>query len=64
MLHWGFGAGELDLVRSGLEDTMTHAYDEIRAIRNETDNVTTRTVAFINAIDKIAKSYQQMGIFP
>jgi len=60
----GFGAGERDLVQSGLEDTMTHAYDEIRAIRKETNNVTTRTAAFINAIDKIAKSYERMGIFP
>jgi len=60
----GFGAGERDLVQSGLEDTMTHAYDEIRAIRKETNDITTRTAAFINAIDKIAKSYERMGIFP
>ncbi len=59
----GFGAGERDLVQSGLEDTMAHAYDEIRAERVEKD-VDTRTAAFISAIDKIAKSYERMGIFP
>jgi glutamate dehydrogenase (NAD(P)+) len=59
----GFGAGEQDLVHSGLEDTMSHAYDEIRAIREEKD-VDMRTAAFVSAIDKIAGSYEQMGIFP
>jgi glutamate dehydrogenase (NAD(P)+) len=58
-----FGAGERDLVNSGLEDSMTHAYNEIRAIREEKD-VDMRTAAFINAIDKIANSYEKMGIFP
>ncbi len=59
----GFGAGERDLVHSGLEDTMSHAYDEIRAIR-EKKGVDMRTAAFVSAIDKIASSYDQMGIFP
>jgi glutamate dehydrogenase (NAD(P)+) len=59
----GFGAGERDLVHSGLEDTMSHAYDEIRAIR-EKKSVDMRTAAFVSAIDKIAGSYDQMGIFP
>jgi glutamate dehydrogenase (NAD(P)+) len=59
----GFGAGERDLVQSGLEDTMAHAYDEVRAKREEKD-VDMRTGAFISAIDKIAKSYERMGIFP
>ncbi len=58
-----FGAGERDLVNSGLEDTMTHAYDEIRAIRKK-KGVDMRTAAFVSAIDKIAGSYEQMGIFP
>ena len=59
----GFGASERDLVNSGLEDTMTQAYSEIRAIREE-KGVDMRTAAFISAIDKIANSYEQMGIFP
>jgi glutamate dehydrogenase (NAD(P)+) len=59
----GFGASEEDLVNSGLEDTMAFAYDEIRIIRKEKD-VDMRTAAFISAINKIAKSYADMGIFP
>ena len=59
----GFGASEADLVNSGLEDTMAFAYDEIRVIREE-KGVDMRTAAFISAINKIAKSYAQMGIFP
>jgi glutamate dehydrogenase (NAD(P)+) len=59
----GFGASERDLVNSGLEDTMVQAYKEVRAVRTE-KGVDTRTAAFVNAIDKIAKSYEQMGIFP
>ncbi|MFB6099624.1 MAG: Glu/Leu/Phe/Val dehydrogenase, partial [Salinibacter sp.] len=58
-----FGASERDLVNSGLEDTMTHAYGEIRSIWKEND-VDMRTAAFTSAIDKIAGSYEQMGIFP
>jgi glutamate dehydrogenase (NAD(P)+) len=59
----GFGASEEDLVNSGLEDTMAHAYDEIRVIREE-KGTDMRTAAFISAINKIAKSYASMGIFP
>ena len=59
----GFGASEADLVNSGLEDTMASAYDEIRVIREE-KGTDMRTAAFISAINKIAKSYAQMGIFP
>ncbi|MES3631007.1 MAG: Glu/Leu/Phe/Val dehydrogenase [Longimonas sp.] len=59
----GFGASEEDLVNSGLEDTMTFAYEEIRNEREQHD-VDMRTAAFISAINKIAKSYSDMGIFP
>jgi len=59
----GFGASERDLVNSGLEDTMAYAYDEIREIREE-KGVDMRTAAFISAIRKIGRSYDQMGIFP
>ena len=57
------GASEEDLVNSGLEDTMITALDQIVEIRNEF-NVDLRTAAFISAINKVAVSYQQMGIFP
>ena len=57
------GADEEDLVSSGLEETMTTAYNQINEIRKQ-HNVDLRTAAFINAINKVAVSYQQLGIFP
>jgi len=59
------GADEIDLVNSGLEQTMYNAYDEIREILHGTPGVEDlRTAAFVDAINKIAISYSQMGIFP
>ncbi len=58
------GAGEYDLVDSGLEETMITAYHEIREIRKKHDLDDLRTAAFINAINKIGIMYEQMGIFP
>lgn len=57
------GATEADLVNSGLEETMIQAYQEIRSISQER-GIDLRTAAFVNAIDKIAKSYTEMGIWP
>ncbi len=59
------GAEERDLVNSGLEETMITAYDEIREIwrhKNKVEDL--RTAAFVNAITKIAESYELLGIFP
>lgn len=59
------GATELDLVESGLEETMVLAYQQMLALREQHDcKVDLRTAAFINAIDKIAVSYEELGIFP
>ncbi len=59
------GADEHDLVRSGLEETMASAYQEIRdtnlRLKGKTD---LRTAAFVGALDKIALCYGEMGIFP
>lgn len=57
------GPSEEDLVNSGLEDTMITALEQIMTIRSEY-GIDLRTAAFINAIDKIAVSYKQLGIFP
>jgi len=57
------GAEEEDLVNSGLEDTMVTAYHRLRELRNK-HQVDLRTAAFIDAIDKIALCYQDLGIFP
>ncbi len=59
------GADELELVNSGLEDTMIRAYHEIREIRNANSAIDTlRTAALVGAINKIAVSYQNLGIWP
>lgn len=59
------GADEIDLVNSGLEETMSYAYNEIREIRkNQPEVGDLRTAAFVSAINKIAVSYAELGIFP
>ena len=59
------GANELDLVNSGLEETMCSAYAAIREIRaRHKDLIDLRTAAFVGAIDKIAGSYKDLGIWP
>jgi len=59
------GASEEDLVNSGLEETMVMAYQQLVEIREiHQQKITLRTAALINAIDKIAASYEHLGIFP
>lgn len=58
-----YGSNELDLVRSGLEDTMRTSYQNISDIFNSRDNVPDlRTAAFVIAIEKIARAYTEMGL--
>ncbi len=59
------GAAEEDLVNSGLEETMSVAFQQIRDVQRRNPKVPDlRTAAFISAIDKIAVSYLELGIFP
>lgn len=59
------GADELDLVYSGLEETMITAYHTIRSEFKSTPGIKDlRTAAFVVAIRKIAKSYDTLGVFP
>ena len=59
------GADEIDLVRSGLEETMINAYHNIRDVKLRRRKVhDLRTAAFINAIDKVANDYISLGVFP
>ncbi|MFN0159159.1 MAG: Glu/Leu/Phe/Val family dehydrogenase [Bacteroidota bacterium] len=58
------GPDEVDIVNSGLEDTMINSYHQIREISKQKNGIDLRTAAFINAIDKIATSYSELGIFP
>jgi glutamate dehydrogenase (NAD(P)+) len=59
------GASEEDLVNSGLEETMIGAYHPIREMwKRHGAKADMRTAALIVAIDKVATSYEQLGIFP
>jgi glutamate dehydrogenase (NAD(P)+) len=58
------GADEIDLVNSGLEETMIKAYNEIREIKKRHQGIDLRTASMISAIDKIASVYKHRGIFP
>ena len=59
------GADEVDLVRSGLEETMVTSYHGVRDVYKRKKRVEDlRTAAFICAIDKIANDYLTMGVFP
>ena len=65
MQQLAHGPDEADLVNSGLEDTMIVAYNEIRETQKQNrEEVDLRTAAFINAINIIATSYMELGIFP
>jgi glutamate dehydrogenase (NAD(P)+) len=57
------GPDEADLVNSGLEDTMIGAYQEVRGIAKR-QALDLRTAAMVDAIDKIVRSYNELGIFP
>lgn len=57
------GADEIDLVRSGLDDTMRNAYQQIREVLLSNDKVRDyRTAAFVIAIEKISRTYLEVGI--
>ncbi|MEP6616443.1 MAG: Glu/Leu/Phe/Val dehydrogenase [Ginsengibacter sp.] len=59
------GADEVDLVRSGLEETMITATREIMDIWNKNPTIPDmRTAAYVCAINKVATSYAELGIFP
>ncbi|PWJ10331.1 Glu/Leu/Phe/Val family dehydrogenase [Jannaschia seohaensis] len=57
------GAGELELVRSGLDDTMRGAYGAMRHVWHDRHDVPDlRTAGFIVAINRIAASYTAKGL--
>lgn len=59
------GADEVDLVRSGLEETMIEAYRQIRETYKRKKKIEDlRTAAFITAINKVASDYMTLGVFP
>ncbi|MEL7115201.1 MAG: Glu/Leu/Phe/Val dehydrogenase [Pseudomonadota bacterium] len=57
------GADELELVRSGLDDTMRTAYQACSEVWNEREDVTDlRTASYLVAIDRVATSYRAKGL--
>jgi glutamate dehydrogenase (NAD(P)+) len=59
------GAEEIDLVHSGLEETMISATREIMHIWQSNPAIPDmRTAAYVSAINKVAITYTELGIFP
>ncbi|WP_435311663.1 Glu/Leu/Phe/Val family dehydrogenase [Primorskyibacter sedentarius] len=57
------GADELELVRSGLDDTMRIAYQSMRDVWHEREDVEDlRTAAYLVSIGKVAASYRAKGL--
>jgi glutamate dehydrogenase (NAD(P)+) len=57
------GANEQTLVRSGLDDTMRLAYQEISEVFHDDPRIKDfRTAAFVMAIKKIARTYTEMSV--
>jgi glutamate dehydrogenase (NAD(P)+) len=56
------GADEFDLVRSGLDDTMRLAFQEIIELRRRNDRISDyRMAAYVIAIEKISRTYRDIG---
>jgi glutamate dehydrogenase (NAD(P)+) len=59
------GADEVDLVHSGLEETMISATREIVDVWQKSPEIPDmRTAAYVVAINKVANAYNELGIFP
>ncbi len=57
------GAGELELVRSGLDDTMRTSFQSMREVWHGRSDVNDlRTAAYLVAIEKVAQSYRAKGL--
>lgn len=58
------GADEFDLVRSGLDDSMRMALQEIIEIRKDHEKVEDlRTAAYVIALNKLSRSYLDIGVY-
>jgi glutamate dehydrogenase (NAD(P)+) len=59
------GPSEVDLVHSGLEETMIEATHEIMNCWKANPAIPDmRTAAYVVAIDKVGTAYAELGIFP
>jgi len=59
------GADEVDLVRSGLEETMVNSFYQIHDTFKKRKKIEDyRTAAFVTALNKVANDYMTLGVFP
>jgi glutamate dehydrogenase (NAD(P)+) len=59
------GTDELDLVNSGLEETLITAFQEIVEIQRRHKKIEDlRTAAYVSAIQKVGVAYLELGVFP
>ena len=59
------GPDEVDLVRSGLEETMISATREVMDCWKANPEIPDmRTASYVVAINKVGTSYAELGIFP
>jgi glutamate dehydrogenase (NAD(P)+) len=57
------GATELELVRSGLDDTMRGAYNDMAEVwRSRSDVPDMRTAAYLVSVGKVAGAYTAKGL--
>ena len=56
------GVNEIDLVRSGLDDMISEAYQKVRQSMIENNIPNLRTAAYKVALDRIATSYESIGL--
>ena len=57
------GSAEIDLVRSGLEDTMRNTYDVISEVWNNNTNASDlRTAAMMVSVKRVMDSYKSLGL--
>jgi glutamate dehydrogenase (NAD(P)+) len=61
MLH---GIDELELVNSGLEETMVEGFQEIVEIMHQNQTPDLRTAAFVCGLHRVVMAYQELGIWP
>jgi glutamate dehydrogenase (NAD(P)+) len=59
------GPREIDLVRSGLEDTMRETFQAVRERMWSNDKIPSyRIAAMAIAVERVAISYREMGVYP
>lgn len=59
------GADEIDIVRSGLEETMISAFYQIQDTKHKNPKIQDyRTAAFVLSLGKVANDYMTLGVFP